>query len=78
MAEKSFRSNGEKFGSELEICIVDGVMGKNFIGGYIYGICIRGLRFPRNSTRPLSENEKVKYRSKGVYFGSVYMGNLGV
>ena len=59
-----------------DICVVYGVVGGFFVGEYIYGIAIQNIRFPRTSTRLLTEEDKKEYDGKGMYLNEVCLGQI--
>jgi hypothetical protein len=74
MATGAFFPDGDLFCSDVRqsrLCIIKDEDEENFYGHFVEGLGAAGLRFPKISTRELTEAEKQQYDGKVYGIGGV-------
>lgn len=74
MATKAFHKLGEISSDEPDICIVNEETETDYIGNWVYGIGFFGVRFPKETTRELTEAEKAEYNGRKTAMYSLSSG----
>jgi hypothetical protein len=67
MATRAMHKLGDISRDDPDLCIVDGEDGDDYIGVWVTGAGYIDVRFPKATTRELTEAERDHYR--GRYFG---------
>jgi len=68
MATKAFAKLGEISSKEPQLCVIYGEDGENYIGNWVGGHCV-DVKFPKSTTRELTEKEAEEYHGMGVHYG---------
>jgi hypothetical protein len=63
---------------EPELCVVFEENDENYIGNWVEGFGFINLRFPRETTRPLTSSEKEHYHNRHMYINSTPVGPLNM
>lgn len=72
MATKAFHQLGEISSKEPDICVVLKEDGDNYIGNWVYGLGFIDVKFPKATTRELTEQEKQYYNGcKLAVYGAI-------
>lgn len=66
MATKATHLLGDISRDEPDLAIIDSEAGDDYIGEWLTGIGYVGVRFPKATTRELTDDEKAYYRTKAV------------
>lgn len=70
MATTAKHKLGDISRDEPALCYIGKEHGDNFIGNWVEGFGFIEVRFPKATTRLLTEDEKEQYRGKYVQIGS--------
>lgn len=74
MATKAFHKLGEISSDEPDICIVNEEDSEHYIGNWVFGLGFFGVKFPKSSTRELTEAEAQKYDGMKLAVSGCYSG----
>lgn len=66
MATKAIHTLGDISRDEPDLAIIDSEAGDDYIGEWLTGVGYVGVRFPKATTRELTDDEKAYYRTKVV------------
>ncbi len=65
MATKAFHMLGEVSSKEADICLIHSETEEDYIGSWVTSmVCFVEIRFPKSTTRELTDIEKEIYRSR--------------
>jgi hypothetical protein len=76
MATKAQHQLGDISQDTPGICIVHSEEGDNWIGNWIFGFGFMNVKFPKATTRELTQEEKEKYHNTWVAVGSQFRYQL--
>jgi len=74
MATKAFHQLGEISSSEPDICVIHKEDADNYIGNWVFGLGFVGVKFPKLSTRDLTEAEVNEYHGKKLAISGCFSG----
>ena len=70
MATKAMHKLGDLSSDTPDLCVIYGEDEENYIGSWIYGFGYFDVRFPKSTTRDLSEEDLQCYTGQRVRIGS--------
>lgn len=70
IATKAFHNLGEISRSEPDLCIITREEGEYYIGNWATGYGFMDVKFPKNTTRDLTAEERKKYHGMGIILGN--------
>lgn len=70
MATKAMHKLGDISRDDPDICVVFEEDDENYIGNWITGFGFVNVKFPKETTRDLTEEEIEKYDGMGIQIGS--------
>ncbi len=71
MATKAIHHLGDISADKPTLCVVYGEDGENFIGEWAQGFGFADVKFPKSTTRPLTEAETEKLKGTKIRVGGV-------
>lgn len=74
MATKAFHQLGEISSAEPDICVVHKEDETNYIGNWVYGLGFVGVKFPKSTTRELTEAEVKQYNGQRLAISGCFSG----
>ena len=75
MATKAFHQLGEISSDSPDICIVRSETETDYFGNWVFGLGFFGVRFPKESTRELTEAEVQEYNGQKLAMYGAFSGN---
>lgn len=76
MATKAIHQLGDISSDEPDLCVVHGEDEENYIGNWVTGFCFANVKFPKDTTRNLTEEEKERYHGRQVVIGDGPIGRV--
>ena len=76
MATKAVHKLGDISRNKPDLCIVHDEDEKNYIGNWVTGFGFINVKFPKNTTRELSEEEKERYHGMQIAIGDGSVGRV--
>ena len=70
MATKALHKLGDISRNPADLCVIDRENKENFIGNWVTGYGFIDVKFPKKTTRKLTEEEKEKYNGTQIAIGS--------
>lgn len=74
MATKAFHQLGEISSNEPDICVVRAEDADHYIGNWVYGLGFVGVKFPKSTTRELTESEINHYNGQQIVISGCFSG----
>lgn len=74
MATKAFHQLGEISSTEPDICVVHKEEGDSYVGNWVYGLGFVGVKFPKDTTRELTEAEVQHYNGQRLVMSGCFSG----
>lgn len=78
MATKAFHKLGDISREKPSLCCVTGEDKENFYGHFVEGFGFIDVKFPKSTTRKLTEAEKKHYRKGNLFINNTCWGPLGI
>jgi len=79
MATKAIHQTGDISSDIPDLCFVRSDDGENYyIGEWIFGIGFLDVKFPKNTTRELNDNEIEEYHGTPYFIGSNFAGIINI
>jgi len=80
MATKAMHMLGDISRDEPDLCIVneDKETETDYVGNWVFGLGLIDVKFPKDTTRELTEEEYAKYDGEGVAINNTYLGKLRI
>ena len=69
---------GDISSDEPDICVIYGDDGDYWVGQWIYGYGFFNVRYPKETTRELTEEEYNKYNDRGLAINGNPVGNIKI
>jgi len=74
---------GDVSRKQTDLCIIEGEDGEHYIGRWVMGVCIVGVRFPKCTTRAPTNAERQRWNGKQTELGerpagAIHIGENGV
>ena len=69
MATKAIHMLGDISRDEEDLCLIHGKDPENYIGSWVTGFGFIDVKFPKKTTRELTQDEIEKYNSMSVQIG---------
>ena len=69
MATKALHKLGDINSDEYDLCFISSEDDENYIGNWITGLGFIGVKFPKETTRDLTQDEIKKYNSMYTRIG---------
>ena len=76
MATKAYHLMGDISTETPDLCVVHGEDGDNWVGNWITGFGFMNVKFPKATTRELTQEEKEKYHNNWIAVGSQFRYQL--
>ncbi len=76
MATKAFHKLGDISRDEPDLCIVDSEDTENYIGNWVTGFGFINVKFPKSTTRELTDEEKEKWHGRQIVVGGRPIGKI--
>ena len=70
MATKAIHQLGDISRDDPDLCCVHEEYKDHYVGSWVTGFGFIKVKFPKDTTRPLSDNEKIKYIGIGLAINS--------
>lgn len=70
MATKALHKLGDISSDTPDLCTISGEDGDNYIGMWVYGLGFFNVKFPKETTRIPTDEEKNKYIGTGIAINS--------
>lgn len=70
MATKAQHQLGDISSDEPDLCVIYGEDETNYIGSWVMGFGFIDVKFPKKTTRELTEGEKARYNGSKLKVGS--------
>lgn len=74
MATKAIHQLGDISSDEPDLCYIEAEDGENYIGRWATGFGFVGVRFPKSTTRELTEEEREMYQKRRIVMSGMDMG----
>ncbi|KKS33761.1 MAG: hypothetical protein UU96_C0015G0003 [Parcubacteria group bacterium GW2011_GWC2_42_13] len=69
MATKAVHKLGDVSGEEPDLCSIHREDKENYIGSWVLGIILNNVKFPKSTTRELTDEEKKEWHGKQIWIG---------
>lgn len=76
MATEAIHQLGDISSDEPDLCVVHDEDEENYIGNWVIGFGLGNVKFPKNTTRELTEEEKEHYYGMQVVIGDGPVGRI--
>ena len=74
MATKAFHKLGDISSDVPDLCVVEEETETEYIGNWVFGLGFFGVRFPKETTMDLTEEDKAKYNGLKLSMCSLMTG----
>jgi hypothetical protein len=78
MGTQAFHLLGDISRNEPDLCYVTKDIGDSYFGHWVEGFGFVEVRFPKETTRELTETEVVEYDGKGLVISGQYIGKIEI
>lgn len=78
MATKAIHKLGDISRDEPDLCIIFQEDAHNYIGNWVTGFGFIDVKFPKETTRNLTDKEIAYWNGRGIALAGVYVGKLKV
>ena len=78
MATKAIHKLGDISRDASDLCIIFQEDAHNYIGNWVTGFGLIGVKFPKETTRNLTDKEIAYWNGRGIVLAGVYVGKLKV
>jgi hypothetical protein len=78
MATTAIHQLGDISRDEPELCVIQEEDSENYIGNWVEGLGFIDVKFPKSTTRELTEEEASQYDGRGLKIGSTPIGTIRI